>query len=119
MDRYHSEGPSFCPGDGTGIRVGLRSQILGVRLSSGAPSVFSKMDITSGYGPLSGGSIPSGPAKVYGSVDEWFKSAVLKTADSKGSVSSNLTASANYRSEFATQRKRQRRRDKQGESCAE
>ncbi len=57
-------------------------------------SVFSKMDITSGYGPLSGGSIPSGPAKVYGSVDEWFKSAVLKTADSKGSVSSNLTASA-------------------------
>ena len=29
---------SFCPGDGIGIRVGLRSQILGVRLSSGAPS---------------------------------------------------------------------------------
>ncbi len=27
----------FCPGDGTGIRVGLRSQILGVRVSSGAP----------------------------------------------------------------------------------
>ena len=26
-----------CPGDGTGIRVGLRSQILGVRVSSGAP----------------------------------------------------------------------------------
>jgi hypothetical protein len=28
----------FCPGDGIGIRVGLRSQILGVRVSSGAPS---------------------------------------------------------------------------------
>jgi hypothetical protein len=27
------------PGDGIGIRVGLRNQILGVRLSSGAPSV--------------------------------------------------------------------------------
>ncbi len=27
----------YCPGDGIGIRVGLRSQILGVRLSSGAP----------------------------------------------------------------------------------
>lgn len=26
------------PGDGIGIRVGLRSQILGVRVSSGAPS---------------------------------------------------------------------------------
>ena len=26
-----------CPGDGIGIRVGLRSQILGVRVSSGAP----------------------------------------------------------------------------------
>jgi hypothetical protein len=28
-----------CPGDGTGIHVGLRSQILGVRLSSGAPNL--------------------------------------------------------------------------------
>ena len=27
------------PGDGIGIRVGLRSQILGVRVSSGAPSL--------------------------------------------------------------------------------
>ena len=27
----------YCPGDGTGIRVGLRNQILGVRVSSGAP----------------------------------------------------------------------------------
>ena len=27
----------YCPGDGIGIRVGLRSQILGVRVSSGAP----------------------------------------------------------------------------------
>ena len=27
----------FCPGDGIGIRVGLRNQILGVRLSSEAP----------------------------------------------------------------------------------
>jgi len=26
------------PGDGIGIRVGLRSQILGVRVSSGAPN---------------------------------------------------------------------------------
>lgn len=31
---------------------------------------------------------------VFGSVDEWFKSTVLKTVDSKGSVSSNLTTSA-------------------------
>ena len=28
----------ICPGDGIGIRVGLRNQILGVRVSSGAPS---------------------------------------------------------------------------------
>ena len=27
------------PGDGIGIRVGLRSQILGVRVSSGAPNI--------------------------------------------------------------------------------
>ena len=27
----------ICPGDGTGIRVGLRSQILRVRISPGAP----------------------------------------------------------------------------------
>ena len=27
-----------CPGDGIGIRVGLRSQILGVRVSPGAPN---------------------------------------------------------------------------------
>ena len=34
----------FCPGDGIGIRVGLRSQILGVRVSSGAPykNIFDK-----------------------------------------------------------------------------
>ena len=32
--------------------------------------------------------------KVYGSLVEWFKTAALKTADPKGSVSSNLTASA-------------------------
>ena len=30
------------PGDGIGIRVGLRSQILGVRLSSGAPILRSQ-----------------------------------------------------------------------------
>ena len=28
----------FCPGDGIGIRVGLRSQILGVQVSSGVPT---------------------------------------------------------------------------------
>jgi hypothetical protein len=28
---------NFCPGDGIGIRVGLRSQILRVRVSPGAP----------------------------------------------------------------------------------
>jgi hypothetical protein len=28
---------NLSPGDGIGIRVGLRSQILGVRVSSGAP----------------------------------------------------------------------------------
>ena len=33
-------------------------------------------------------------SKNTGSVDEWFKSTVLKTVDSKGSVSSNLTTSA-------------------------
>ena len=30
----------FSPGDGIGIRVGLRNQILGVRLSSGAPNLL-------------------------------------------------------------------------------
>ena len=34
--RSHPVEP-FCPGDGIGIRVGLRSQILGVRVSLGAP----------------------------------------------------------------------------------
>ena len=29
----------MCPGDGTGIRTGLRNQVLGVRLSSRAPKV--------------------------------------------------------------------------------
>ena len=32
--------------------------------------------------------------KKYGSVSEWFKELVLKTSEPKGSVSSNLTASA-------------------------
>ena len=32
--------------------------------------------------------------RINGSLGEWFKPAVLKTADPKGSVSSNLTASA-------------------------
>ena len=31
------------PGDGIGIRVGLRSQILGVRVSSGAPIIKEKI----------------------------------------------------------------------------
>ena len=47
-----------------------------------------------------------------------FIATVLKTVEQKCSVSSNLTASTNYRSEFATQRKRQRRRDSQGETRA-
>lgn len=33
-----------------------------------------------------------------GSVAEWFKAAVLKTVEPKGSVSSNLTTSANQSS---------------------
>jgi hypothetical protein len=53
-----------------------------------------KWMITAGYGPAGGSSILSGPAKVYGSVSEWFKVSVLKTDDCKRSVSSNLTASA-------------------------
>ena len=36
-------GARFCPGDGIGIRVGLRSQILGVRVSPGAPSISKDM----------------------------------------------------------------------------
>jgi hypothetical protein len=35
----------LCPGDGIGIRVGLRSQILGVRVSSGAPRNIMEEDI--------------------------------------------------------------------------
>ncbi len=39
--------------------------------------------------------LPSGTMRPsYGSVAEWFKAAVLKTADSQGSQSSNLCASA-------------------------
>lgn len=39
--------------------------------------------------------LPSGTMRrSYGSVAEWFKAAVLKTADSQGSQSSNLCASA-------------------------
>ena len=34
---HHNIKKENCPGDGIGIRVGLRSQILGVRVSSGAP----------------------------------------------------------------------------------
>lgn len=36
----------------------------------------------------------------YGSVAEWFKAAVLKTADSQGSQSSNLCASATFEAPF-------------------
>ena len=50
----------YCPGDGIGIRVGLRSQILGVRVSSGAPiSGVSIMDNTEGFYPFNVGSIPA------------------------------------------------------------
>jgi hypothetical protein len=35
--RFFLPRPSYCPGDGIGIRVGLRSQILRVRVSPGAP----------------------------------------------------------------------------------
>ena len=38
-DRYPLGPPDFCPGDGIGIRVGLRSQILRVRVSPGAPYI--------------------------------------------------------------------------------
>lgn len=31
--------PRPCPGDGTGIRTGLRNQVLGVRISPGAPTL--------------------------------------------------------------------------------
>ena len=37
VERYHQHPPYYCPDDGIGIRVGLRSQILGVRVSLGAP----------------------------------------------------------------------------------
>ena len=35
---YHDVQKAFCPDDGIGIRVGLRSQILRVRVSLGAPN---------------------------------------------------------------------------------
>ncbi len=41
-----------------------------------------------------GGSSPSGDAK-FGNVVEWPMASVLKTEEPKGSVSSNLTVSAN------------------------
>ncbi len=62
MDRYHSKGP-ISAGDGTGIRVCLRSIILRVRISPGAPiRSLVKWMITAGYGPAGGSSILSGPA---------------------------------------------------------
>ena len=45
--------------------------------------------------------LPSGTMRrSYGSVAEWFKAAVLKTADSQGSQSSNLCASAIFEAPF-------------------
>lgn len=45
--------------------------------------------------------LPSGTMRPsYGSVAEWFKAAVLKTADSQGSQSSNLCASAIFEAPF-------------------
>ncbi len=62
MDRYHSEGP-ISAGDGTGIRVCLRSIILRVQISPGAPiRSLVKWMITAGYGPAGGSSILSRPA---------------------------------------------------------
>ena len=51
------------------------------------------------FNPLVEGSNPSGSTnkKRIGSLGEWFKPAVLKTAESQGSVSSNLTASARFK----------------------
>ena len=37
------------PGDGIGIRVGLRNQILGVRVSSGAPNLFLYLTVNKYY----------------------------------------------------------------------
>ncbi len=34
--------PTKSPGDGTGIRTGLRNQVLGVRLPSGRPKIYSR-----------------------------------------------------------------------------
>jgi hypothetical protein len=50
----------YCPDDGIGIRVGLRSQILRVRVSLGAPiSGVSIMENTEGFYPFNVGSIPA------------------------------------------------------------
>ena len=39
--------PNICPGDGIGIRTGLRNQVLRVRVSPRAPSFFySRSDMT-------------------------------------------------------------------------
>ena len=52
------------PGDGIGIRVGLRSQILGVRVSSGAPNKWSsvmsaKETLEKAYGHIPKETTPS------------------------------------------------------------
>ena len=54
------------PGDGIGIRVGLRSQILGVRVSSGAPSLFSIMAVLRSPKPLVGVRVPQGTPTMKG-----------------------------------------------------
>ena len=49
-----------CPGDGIGIRVGLRSQILRVRVSPGAPSFFIPRSDMTAYSRISSLSQISG-----------------------------------------------------------
>ena len=85
----------LCPSGAIGRRDSLKRSEVPVRVGGRVPKfcAFSKMDITRRYERRSGSSILSERTR-YGRVGEWFKPAVLKTADSQGSVSSNLTVSA-------------------------
>ena len=58
--RLSSGAPSFCGCDGIGIRIGLKIRVLRVRLPPSAPdSGVSIMDNTEGFYPFNVGSIPA------------------------------------------------------------
>ena len=76
LTKAHSLNP-FCLGDGIGIRTGLRNQVLGVRVSPGAP-INGPLNLKSERSnpAQSGKELGAPPVHQLGSVDERLKSAV-------------------------------------------